>query len=222
MCWFPERWPFGLPAYASSCWRSIFSWASLRLRHLASHQQRQPTAPTLRAPNAATATILNCLWGIKQCTTSAFKTRLSPDGSYGPFPTPTSRTDFICERILRIIMSYKAMCLAISQMVLGDLKRCFGQHVQIQCLLRRILPHALVRPDGFPMCSHREGCHGRQEHPAALFLGPSASSPRSFTLVSTLQRRALSAVGRRSRQMDVPHHHTHTPPRSRYALRSDR
>jgi hypothetical protein len=80
---------------------------------------------TLHAPNGTTTAIFNCLWQIQQCTTSAFQTRLSPDGTYGPFPAPSSRTELVCERILRVVMSYKAVCLAISRTILGDLERCF-------------------------------------------------------------------------------------------------
>ena len=81
-------------------------------------------------PNGVTAAVSNCLWQIKQCIAFAFQTRLSQDGSYGPYPAPSSRTDFICEHILRTVMSYKAMRLAISQKILGDLNRCFDAALQ--------------------------------------------------------------------------------------------
>lgn len=67
----------------------------------------------------------SCLLQTKQCTSCASHTRLNPDGSYGPFSAPMSRTEFVGEGILRTVMSYKAMRLAISQTVVGDLHRCF-------------------------------------------------------------------------------------------------
>jgi hypothetical protein len=83
------------------------------------------TPQSNRALISHIARVPDYLWQIKRCTASAFQTRLSPTGSYAPFPTPSSCIDFLCEWVLLMVMSYKSTRLAISNSALGDLKRCY-------------------------------------------------------------------------------------------------
>lgn len=83
---------------------------------------RKPVGGTATSPSV---TIFECLWQLKLCTSSAIQTPLNETGSYGPFPVPSSRTEFVCELILRVVMSCKAVGLAMSQTIFGDLKHCF-------------------------------------------------------------------------------------------------
>lgn len=69
-------------------------------------------------------TLLNCSRQITACTKSAFRTRLSPDSSYKPLPSPSSRTEIACGWVLHLVMIYKSALLMLSNSPLGTIKRC--------------------------------------------------------------------------------------------------
>lgn len=82
------------------------------------------TSVAVHASNNAFATVLNCLWQIKHCNTSAFQTHLDLDSLHDTFDATSFCTGALCKWIAYMVMSFESMRLAIANSVLGDIKRC--------------------------------------------------------------------------------------------------